>query len=305
MHYLAPITRRTSYQAILLAALASSLLHTASAAQQIYFQLEGSDIASDHLSKNWEGWIAGRAFGQSYTRSSLGTRIPTLVDQDFHIVKGVDKATPLLSRAMLEGRVFHKLTVVYLTAEDPNEPPVQVEFQNVSISSHRLSGDVDRLTEDVAFTFDTAQFHYTPGTTGSPQNPEVDELDPFGEDKNRDGLPDAYAKAYGISDPDGDLDGDGLTNREELAAGSAPNDRRSRFGIEQITLLRDKPGRGCVCFQTLPGREYRLMGSPTGQQWFELHRLHLPSNDEAGLQEIEMSFSGLTQLLRVEVSLKR
>ena len=151
MHYLAPITRRTSYQAILLAALASSLLHTASAAQQIYFQLEGSDIASDHLSKNWEGWIAGRAFGQSYTRSSLGTRIPTLVDQDFHIVKGVDKATPLLSRAMLEGRVFPKLTVVYLTAEDPNEPPVQVEFQNVSISSHRLSGDVDRLTEDVAF----------------------------------------------------------------------------------------------------------------------------------------------------------
>lgn len=206
---------------------------------------------------------------------------------------------------MLEGHVFPKLTVIYLTEEESSKPPVQVELKNVSISSHRLSGDVDRLTEDIAFTFDTAQFHYTPGTTGSPQDPAARDLDPFGEDSDRDGLPDAYAKAYGLNDPDGDLDDDGLTNRQELAAGSAPNDRRSRFGIEQITLLRDKPGRGCVCFQTLPGREYRLMGSPTGQKWFELHRLHLPADDEGGWQEIELSFSGLTQLLRVEVSLKR
>ena len=304
MHFLTQSTRRTSYQAILLAALATSLLQTADAAPQIYFQLEGSEIASDHLPEAWEGWIAGRAFGQSHTRSSTSTRIPKL-DQDFHIVKRIDQTTPLLAKAMLEGQVFPKLTVVYLTNEASNEPPVQVEFQKVSISSHRLSGDVGRLTEDVAFTFDTAQFQYSPGTIGSPQDPALRELDPFGEDANRDGLPDAYAKAYGLSDPDGDLDGDGLTNREELAAGSAPNDRRSRFGIEQITLLRDKPGRGCVCFQTLPGREYRLMGSPTGQKWFELHRLHLPADDEGGLQEIEMSFSGLTQLLRVEVVLKR
>lgn len=304
MHFLTQTARRTGYQAILLAALASNIVQSASAAQQIYFQLEGSEIASDHLSETWEGWIAGRAFGQSYTQSSVGTSVPTL-DQDFHIVKRVDKATPLLARAMLEGRAFPKLTVVYLTAEESSEPPVKVELQNVAISSHRLSGDVDRLTEDVAFTFDSAQFRYTPGTTGSPQDPAVDELDPFGEDSNRDGLPDTYAKAYGLNDSEGDLDGDGLTNGQELAAGSAPNDRHSRFGIEQITLLREKPGRGCIYFQTLPGREYRLMGSPTGQNWFELHRLHLPVGDEAGLQEIELSFSGLTQLLRVEVSLKR
>ncbi len=55
MNFLVQTTRRTGYQAILLAALASGILHSASATQQIYFQLEGSEIASDHLPQSWEG----------------------------------------------------------------------------------------------------------------------------------------------------------------------------------------------------------------------------------------------------------
>lgn len=64
--------------------------------------------------------------------------------------------------------------------------------------------------------------------------------------------------------------------------------------------MSQKPGQGLARFQSMPGRKYRLLGSPTGQHWFELTSFDIPEDGEAALQEIEMSFSGLTQLLRVE-----
>lgn len=46
-------------------------------------------------------------------------------------------------------------------------------------------------------------------------------------DANNDGLPDAWAKAFGLTNPAGDPDGDGFTNAQEALAGTDPRDAAS------------------------------------------------------------------------------
>lgn len=58
----------------------------------------------------------------------------------------------------------------------------------------------------------------------------------FGYDGERDGMPDSWASAYGVSgDPDGDADGDGVSNFMEWVLGSNPTNAHSVFRIETAT----------------------------------------------------------------------
>ncbi len=329
-----PTHRRRGYQAILLAALVSGLLGTAPATQKVYLKLEGSQIASDHLAENWDSWIAALAFGKSLKHAASpaeaagGARSVPQIKRSFDVVRPLDKATPLLAQAALKGEVFPKLIVLWIRErEGATEDRVRIELENVRIASVKLSGGQhaglrpterieDSMTQDVAFVFDNATFLYGQAAEeASPNEPSSEEnpapraegglalFDPKnGPDSDGDGLPDPFEEAHGLDAhvDDRDLDSDGLTNGEEFAGGSAPDDRRSRFGIDRIQLMSQKPGQGLARFQSMPGRKYRLLGSPTGQHWFELTSFDIPEDGEAALQEIEMSFSGLTQLLRVE-----
>lgn len=328
MKFSANATSRSGYQAILLAALLSGFLGTASASSKIYLKLEGTDIASDRVPEEWEGWIAGRAFGKGYHSApqedvaSPAQTVPQL-SRTFQVIKHVDKASPLLARAVIDGQLFPTLTAVHVQDGETLETSIRIVLQDVMVTSVKMSGGLldsvrpsstimDHLTEEVTFEYESAEFHYgqpQPESTDNPTDAPFAGIDALAVDHDEDGLPDSYEKAFGLdlqgNDADEDLDLDGLTNGEEFAAGSAPNDRHSRFGIDSIKLMRDNPGRGVVSFRALPGRQYRLLGSPTGQNWFELHAFITPNESEVIQQEIELSFKGLTQLLRVEVSINR
>lgn len=276
-----------------------------------YLKLKSDDNAftaeSDRVPEAWQGWMAVEAFGHQLDLESSvpseGRRVPT-IGKTFSVVRPLDKATPKLVEALAEGRVFPKLTLVYLGPENKrSEETVQFLLEDVQVVDHRVHMvHAQSPSENVSFSFAAATLIYEP-LEGDPDRPQRALFDRSGPDRNANGLPDAFEEAFAMRNADEDADGDGQTLRQEFAAGTAPNDRRSRFGIDRITMRQDEPGVGCVEFQTLPGRTYRLLGSPTGQHWVELDRFTLADDAEGGATEWDLPISAFTQLLRVEVSL--
>ena len=80
-----------------------------------------------------------------------------------------------------------------------------------------------------------------------------------------DGLPDPWEVRYfGAIDtpngaPDADPDGDGLLNRDELLAGTAPTDPKSSLRILRIEITEPDVR---IRFRTAPGRRYQLEHAP-------------------------------------------
>ncbi|MCS7090320.1 MAG: lamin tail domain-containing protein [Limisphaera sp.] len=85
-----------------------------------------------------------------------------------------------------------------------------------------------------------------------------------GLDADRDGLPDEWERSCGLdptrSDgaegPDGDRDGDGMTNIQEYIAGTHPGDAASRFRLE---VHMRRPDLLEILFQARVGRKYYLL----------------------------------------------
>ncbi len=75
-------------------------------------------------------------------------------------------------------------------------------------------------------------------------------------DANGNGLPDAWEAAYGLSDPDGDADGDGQSNLAECLANTNPTNAAS---VLQITdLLRWTNGNVSLAWPTIGHTRYRI-----------------------------------------------
>jgi hypothetical protein len=80
-------------------------------------------------------------------------------------------------------------------------------------------------------------------------------------DSDADGLPDDYEQAFGLNptlaaDRNFDTDGDGASNRAEFVAGTRPNDAASVLRLRLIPQVK-----GCVEFESVPGRTYALEGA--------------------------------------------
>jgi hypothetical protein len=79
-------------------------------------------------------------------------------------------------------------------------------------------------------------------------------------DSDGDGMPDNYEAANpGVTDPNADNDGDGLTNYEEMLAGTDPRSGANRF---QITLTAGNGSDIQVTFRSVIGKTYRLEYRP-------------------------------------------
>ncbi len=82
---------------------------------------------------------------------------------------------------------------------------------------------------------------------------------PSAVDANHNGLPDSWEKAFGVSDPQGDPDGDGATNLQEYLAGTDPLDPSSKpdSNLSNVTLTARLPGPaapvGTLCEIAWPG----------------------------------------------------
>jgi hypothetical protein len=69
-------------------------------------------------------------------------------------------------------------------------------------------------------------------------------------------MPDNYEAANpGVTDPNADNDGDGLTNYQEMLAGTDPRSGANRF---QITLTAGNGGNIQITFRSVIGKTYRL-----------------------------------------------
>ena len=95
--------------------------------------------------------------------------------------------------------------------------------------------------------------------TGTPGSSNV-------RDSTADGLPDPWQEHFGLLgiSPDVDSDQDGLTNREEYAAGTDPRDPTS--GLTLSLEPGESPGMLRIRFVPLPTRSYRLEYRPLDPQ---------------------------------------
>lgn len=93
--------------------------------------------------------------------------------------------------------------------------------------------------------------------------------DPNNSDTDQDGLPDGWEVGYGLNPtspagihgPDGDPDADSLTNAEEFARGSHPNDAASP--PPPLKWIWDVDGSVVFGWRTVTGRRYLLQSATT------------------------------------------
>jgi hypothetical protein len=82
-------------------------------------------------------------------------------------------------------------------------------------------------------------------TIGSGAGIALVATDRLGDDANEDGIPDQRWQAYGLDklvDPNGDIDGDGILNRDELEIRTAPTTQHSNAGVSDGDLDFDRDG---------------------------------------------------------------
>ncbi|MDR3377951.1 MAG: Ig-like domain-containing protein [Verrucomicrobiae bacterium] len=75
-------------------------------------------------------------------------------------------------------------------------------------------------------------------------------------DLGTNGLPAAWKTLYGITDPDGDADGDGVSNLEEFLAGTNPTNAASVLRLG--SPVRDAAGRVELTWPSVGGTRYRV-----------------------------------------------
>jgi hypothetical protein len=125
----------------------------------------------------------------------------------------------------------------------------------------------------------------------------------LGEDSDGDGLPDAWEQAiisiYGGSlasiDPNGDDDGDGISNRDEYLSGTHAFDPSDGFYLSIVSLL----GNSRLEFLAIRGRNYVIEASADLHQWSPVSFRVLSGSTSGPLQG--SYFANDVRLLRVEV----
>ena len=75
-------------------------------------------------------------------------------------------------------------------------------------------------------------------------------------DSNGNGLPDWWEAAYGITDPNGDADGDGQSNIAEYLSGTNPTNSASVFNITSTTIQTN--GHVTLKWSSVGGTRYRV-----------------------------------------------
>lgn len=137
--------------------------------------IDGESVESSHI-----GWSDLLSFnqGQSVPEPSGESRRRAAVSlEDLVVVKEVDKASPKIAEAVLDGKVFPKVEI-HLTASFGDDPARFVyytyELEDVRITSYNISGSGqgdDRPTENFSLNFEKIKVTYTElASDGSPKD---------------------------------------------------------------------------------------------------------------------------------------
>ena len=129
-----------------------------------YLKIDGIDGESTTKDHDKEIQVMSWSFGASNptTVGSGGMGAGKVHMQDFHFTKMVDKASPMLFKALATGQHIKKATV---TVSKPSSDGKSVlfmtyTFEDVMVSSWQNSADP--LIEEVSFTFQKIMIEYKP-----------------------------------------------------------------------------------------------------------------------------------------------
>jgi hypothetical protein len=158
-------------------------------------------------------------------------------------------------------------TPLALHASDINRNPLS--FATTALPTNGLVSAFDPATGTLTYTpargstnTDRFAFVATDGRLASaPATVTVHVSPPV--DSNHNGLPDEWEALYGISDPDGDADGDGATNLEEYRAGTNPTNALSWL---RITKINQGASGYQIVWSSVGGVRYRVLFSDADSQ---------------------------------------
>jgi len=159
---------------------------------------------------------------------------------------------------------------VDLAASDPNGDALR--FAVASEPAHGLLSGFDATNGAVIYTpahgyngTDTLSFKASDGSLTSGVG-VVTLVMPVLADSNSNGLPDAWESAYGVSDPDGDADGDGMTNLQEYRANTNPTNAASVLRITSTEVAAG--GQTTIAWLAVGGTRYRVCYADGGASGF-------------------------------------
>lgn len=141
-----------------------------------WLTIEGVDVESEDskLSKHiqLEQWSWGEKNSGSWDTNG-GGGFGKVVMNDFKFSMWFNKASPKLFQMCATGEHVKKATLVCRKAGGGQQTFLEIEFENLVISSFDIVGDEERLhpRNDVTFNFETIQLKYMPqkpdGTVGA------------------------------------------------------------------------------------------------------------------------------------------
>jgi type VI protein secretion system component Hcp len=264
-----------------LATILPALLGNAAHAQLSgWLDFEGSikGEATDAAHQDWIEIVSFQAGSARTVSSGTDRGLASPLIGGFSLGKFLDRSTPELFRSMTSGsEAFPRVT---LDLDMGTEPLVRVLLENVlvtGLSFSAASGDgrpIEMLTLDftkITFTY----FRDALNSTSTGYDLAKGTWSSGGEDgftdADTDGMPDSWERLYGLSvgtdDSGGDLDGDGLTNMQELQLGTNPASGTSFF---KATLQPDPatPGSWQLTWNSVAGKTYVIEWSPDLQTPF-------------------------------------
>jgi len=161
-----------SFRTILLAALVATgtlLGGSGEAAQVDYFlKIDGIEGEADHKNHVGEMILIGMS---SDIKNILKVRRPGLGGgkasfSDFHFVKTLDKASPVLAKACAQGQHFPEVKITARRTPDgasDDEQYYVITLQDCLISSYQLGGGTDDIpTEQLSLNFSKITWSYRP-----------------------------------------------------------------------------------------------------------------------------------------------
>lgn len=134
--------------------------------------LQIDSVQGESTDDKHKGWIEVFSFshgvGQSGAGaiSSAGARTAGKCDhQDFHIMKRIDKSTPILMKHLCNGKHFTKAVIEICKNTGAKECFMKYTFEHVLISSLSISGGSggqENPTESTAFSYGKIKWEYFP-----------------------------------------------------------------------------------------------------------------------------------------------
>ena len=173
-------------------------------------------------------------------------------------------AKPIAALSFIKGHGFRRLFADQRIDLGNDRVDFRLRASGETIGLFDLTGHVVDLVEFGEQVEGVSQGRYPDGShfiMGFPGNATPGRTNSPLPDSDGDSMPDAWELVHGLAvdnpdDGETDLDGDGMSNRDEYWCGTSPNDARSLLRLETSMTAGEEI---MLRFEARPGRTYSLL----------------------------------------------